>query len=123
LEVTFMRAKDILGRRGEEAAVRHLAGLGWQILDRNWRCSEGELDIVAREGAELVVCEVKTRSSIDFGTPVEALTRAKAARLHRLAVRWLVAHATGDTAVRIDVIGLVADGPNRFTVDHLRGVC
>jgi putative endonuclease len=118
-----MRAKDILGRRGEEAAVRHLTGLGWRILDRNWRCTEGELDIVARDGAELVVCEVKTRSSVDYGTPVEAVTPAKAERLRRLAVRWLVAHAVGGVAVRIDVVGLVADGPNRFTVDHLRGVC
>jgi putative endonuclease len=118
-----MRAKDILGRRGEEAAARHLIGLGWRILDRNWRCAEGELDIVAHDGAEIVVCEVKTRSSTDYGTPAEAVTPAKAARLRRLAVRWLIAHAIGGTAVRIDVIGLVADGPSRFTVDHLRGVC
>jgi putative endonuclease len=112
-----------LGRRGEEAAARHLVGLGWRILDRNWRCAEGELDIVAFDGAEVVVCEVKTRSSTDYGTPVEAVTPAKAARLQRLAVRWLIANAAGGTAVRIDVIGLVADGPSRFTVDHLRGVC
>lgn len=118
-----MRAKDVLGRRGEEAATRHLAGLGWRILDRNWRCADGELDIVALDGAEVVVCEVKTRSSTAFGAPVEAVTPAKAARLRRLAVRWLIAHAAGDAAVRIDVIGLVVDGPSRFTVDHLRGVC
>jgi putative endonuclease len=123
MEVRQMRAKDILGRRGEEAAARHLTGMGWQILDRNWRCPEGELDIVARDGAELVVCEVKTRSSTAYGTPAEAVTPAKAARLRRLAARWLVAHAVGGVAVRIDVIGLVADGPSRFTVDHLRGAC
>lgn len=118
-----MRAKDILGRRGEEAAARHLAALGWRILDRNWRCGEGELDIVAFDGAEVVVCEVKTRSSTDYGTPVEAVTPAKAARLRRLADRWLIAKAVRGAAVRIDVIGLVADGPGRFTIDHLRGVC
>lgn len=118
-----MRAKDVLGRRGEEAAARHLAALGWRILDRNWRCSEGEIDIVARDGPDLVVCEVKTRSSTDYGTPVEAVTPAKARRLRRLAARWLVANGVGGATVRIDVIGLVADGPSRFTVDHLRGVC
>jgi putative endonuclease len=111
-----MQAKDTLGRQGEQAAADHLTRLGWQILDRNWRCREGELDIVARDGTELVVCEVKTRSSIAFGTPVEAVTPVKAARLRRLAGRWLA-------TARIDVIGLVADGPGRFTVDHLKGVC
>ena len=118
-----MRAKDALGRQGEQAAADHLAGLGWKILDRNWRCDEGELDIVARDGGELVVCEVKTRSSTAFGTPVEGVTPAKAARLRRLAGRWLIAHGVGHATARIDVIGLLADGPGRFTVDHLKGVC
>lgn len=117
-----MRAKDVLGRTGEQAAVRHLTGLGWQILDRNWRCAEGELDIVAHDGTELVVCEVKTRSSLAYGTPAEGVTPAKAARLRRLAARWLAAHGVHARA-RIDVIGLVADGSGRFTVDHLKGVC
>jgi putative endonuclease len=118
-----VRTKDILGRRGEDAAAGHLAGQGWVIIDRNWRCAEGELDIVARDGADLVVCEVKTRSSTDYGTPAEAVTPAKAARLRRLASRWLAAHGVGHTIVRIDIIGLVVDGPGRFSVDHHRGVC
>jgi putative endonuclease len=118
-----MRAKDVLGRLGEDTAAGHLTDLGWVIIDRNWRCDEGELDIVARDGPDLVVCEVKTRSSTDYGTPVEAVTPAKAARLRRLASRWLAAHGAGHATARIDVIGLVADGPGRFTVDHLREVC
>lgn len=118
-----MRAKDTLGRQGEQVAADHLTRLGWQILDRNWRCGDGELDIVARDGAELVVCEVKTRSSIAFGTPVEAVTPAKAARLRRLAGHWLAAHGIGHATARVDVIGLLVDGPGRFTVDHLKGVC
>lgn len=117
-----MRAKDVLGRLGEQAAARHLAGLGWQILDRNWRCTEGELDIIARDGNELVVCEVKTRSSLAYGAPAEAVTQAKAERLRRLAARWLAANGVHVRA-RIDVIGLVADGSGRFTVDHMKGVC
>jgi putative endonuclease len=118
-----MRAKDVLGRLGEDAAARHLAGLGWTILERNWRCPEGELDIVARDGAGLVVCEVKTRSGLVYGTPVEAVTPAKAARLRRLASRWLAAHGIGHATVRIDAIGLVSEGAGRFSIDHLRGVC
>jgi putative endonuclease len=118
-----MRAKDVLGRLGEDAAASHLAGLGWTIIERNWRCVEGELDIVAQDGSGLVVCEVKTRSGLDYGTPVEAVTPAKAARLRRLAARWLATHGIGPTAVRIDVIGLVSEGAGRFSVDHLKGVC
>lgn len=118
-----MRAKDALGRCGEEAAARHLRDLGWRIIDRNWRCTEGELDIVAHDGNEFVVCEVKTRSSTAYGTPVEAVTPAKATRLRRLAACWLADHRGGGATVRIDVIGLVVDGPSRFIVDHLKGVC
>jgi putative endonuclease len=119
-----MRAKDVLGRLGEDAAVGHLASLGWTIIERNWRCLEGELDIVAHDGSALVVCEVKTRSSAEYGTPVEAITPAKAARLRRLTSRWLAAHGIGHTAaVRIDVLGLVRAGPGRFEIEHLKEVC
>ena len=119
-----MRAKDVLGRLGEDAAVRHLMELGWTIIARNWRCPEGELDIVAHDGSGLVVCEVKTRSRADHGTPVEAITPVKAARLRRLTGRWLAAHGIGQSAaVRIDVIGLVRAGPGRFDIDHLKEVC
>jgi putative endonuclease len=118
-----MRAKDVLGRLGEEAAARHLAGLGWTIIERNWRCPEGELDIVARDGASLVVCEVKTRSGLVYGAPVEAVTPAKAARLRRLASRWVAMRGIAHATVRIDAIGLVSEGGGRFSIEHLRGVC
>ena len=80
-----MRAKDGLGRYGEDVAARHLVEQGIIVLDRNWRCELGEIDIVGRDGDVLVVCEVKTRSGTSFGTPLEAVTRTKAARLRRLA--------------------------------------
>lgn len=78
-----------LGRYGEEVAARRLAAEGLQILERNWRCVEGELDIVALEGETLAVCEVKTRSERGFQQPSEGIDQAKAARLRRLAERWL----------------------------------
>lgn len=118
------RRKDVLGRRGEQAAVRYLkTRLGWTVLDRNWRCPEGELDIVAFDGRRHVVCEVKTRSSLAYGAPVEAITTVKAARLRRLAGRWAEQHGVRAAEIRIDVIGLVGDGPDGFTVDHVREVC
>jgi putative endonuclease len=112
-----------LGRRGEAAAVEYLRRLGWTILDRNWRCRGGELDIVAYDGRRHVVCEVKTRTSARYGDPVEAITAAKAARLRRLAAWWAHQHGVSAAQIRIDVLGLVRDGPDAFAVDHCREVC
>ena len=112
-----------LGRRGEAAAAGYLRGLGWQVVDRNWRCRDGELDIVAYDGHRHVVCEVKTRANLEFGAPLEAITAAKAARLRRLAARWADQHGVNAARIRIDVIGLVCDGPDGFAVDHCREVC
>ncbi|MDH6129176.1 YraN family protein [Kitasatospora sp. GP82] len=78
-----------LGRYGEEVAARWLAAGGLRILERNWRCAEGELDIVALDGDTLAVCEVKTRSERGFQQPSEGIDRTKAERLRHLAERWL----------------------------------
>lgn len=117
-----MNPKIRLGRRGEDAAAAYLTGLGWTIIDRNWRCREGELDIVAFDGIRHVVCEVKTRSSARFGDPLEAITQAKAIRLRRLAWRWAAERGVSGRPVRVDVLGLVPDGDG-FAVDHLQEVC
>lgn len=117
-----MNPKDALGRRGEQTAVEYLERAGLRILDRNWRCTDGEIDIVATERRVLVVCEVKTRSGNHFGTPLEAITRAKRARLRRLAARWLAAHGVLFDEVRIDVIGLTRDRAGHYLVEHVRGV-
>jgi putative endonuclease len=120
--VMMMHAKDALGRDGEQVAAEYLKRSGLRILARNWRCSEGEIDIVAAERRVLVVVEVKTRSSTRYGTPVEAITRAKRRRLRRLAVRWLAANGVLFDEVRIDVIGLTRDPASGFTIEHVRGV-
>jgi putative endonuclease len=114
--------KDVLGRAGEQAAADYLARQGMRILDRNWRCADGELDIVAAERQVLVVCEVKTRSGTGFGTPLEAAGRAKQRRLRRLAVAWLNAYGVRFASIRIDVVGLVMTGTGEFTIEHVRGV-
>jgi len=117
-----MNPKDSLGRAGEQEAADYLVRAGLRILDRNWRCAEGEIDIVAAERRVLVICEVKTRSGTRYGTPLEAISRAKRARLRRLAIRWLVAHGVLFDEVRIDVIGLLRDPSGGFQVEHVRGV-
>lgn len=117
-----MNANKSLGARGEDAAAAYLIRQGWTVLERNWRCPEGELDIIAHDGVRHVVCEVKTRSSTDFGDPLDAISRPKALRLRRLACRWAAANGMGGADVGVDVLGLITDRGG-FTIDHLRGVC
>jgi putative endonuclease len=116
-----MSTRIALGRLGEDAAARGLVAQGWTILDRNWRCRLGEVDIVAQDGDDLVIVEVKTRRSGAFGTPEEAVTRAKLTRLRCLAAAWLASQERRFGGVRIDVVAVrFADGA--ASVDHLKGV-
>jgi putative endonuclease len=114
-----------LGRRGEEAAAQWYSGAGYTVVDRNWRCSAGEIDLVALEpgGSVVVICEVKTRSSTSFGSPAEAVTVAKQRRLRRLAALWLAGQRTAGPprptvrAVRFDVAAVMADRTGELVVD------
>lgn len=112
------------GDYGERLAARRLEETGYEIVDRNWRCRDGEIDIVARAGAVLVVCEVKTRSSVAFGTPVEAVDERRAGRLHRLGRRWLAAHpeARPVDRIRVDVVAVLRPRQGVAEVEHLIGV-
>jgi putative endonuclease len=121
-EVVRLLAKDGLGQYGENVAVAHLRGAGLTILDRNWRCDIGEIDIVARDGDVLVVCEVKTRSSTGFGAPLEGVTARKAARLRRLAARWVHEQRVHPPDIRIDLVGVLQTGRGAAEVEHVRGV-
>ena len=81
---------------------------GYTVVARNWRCRQGELDLVARRGRVIVFCEVKTRSSTAFGAPVEAVTRTKQARLRVLAARWLADSDVVAREIRFDVASVLA---------------
>ena len=116
------QARTALGRYGEDVAVRHLVASGMTVLERNWRCELGEIDIVARSGDVLVVVEVKTRATDTFGSPLEAVTARKAFRLRRLAARWLADHPVTPAEVRIDVIGVLLPARGAPQVDHLEAV-
>lgn len=116
-----MAEKDRLGRHGEQLAVTYLTARGIRVLDRNWRCAEGEIDIVARDGNALVVVEVKTRSGRRHGTAYEAVTAEKLLRLRTLAGRWLAAQAERFDSVRVDVIALERFAGD-FSLRHERGV-
>nr|WP_157536571.1 YraN family protein [Kitasatospora mediocidica] len=146
--MTVQNAQTALGRYGEEVAARWLGSGGLQVLERNWRCSAGELDIVALDGDTVAVCEVKTRSERGFQQPAEAIGPAKADRLRRLAERWLSerwpvhfallaagvapcgpsSYPSSGTAppppggVRIDLLCVVSRARGAASVEHLRGV-
>ena len=117
-----MAARDTVGRYGEDVAARHLTEQGLVVLQRNWRCELGEIDIVARDGSCLVVCEVKTRRTTSCGHPVEAVTARKAARLRRLAARWLVESGLHPPEIRIDVVSVMRPPRGAAVVEHLRAV-
>jgi putative endonuclease len=111
-----------LGRYGERVAADHLQSLGMVVLARNWRCRFGEIDLVARDGATLVICEVKTRTGSTHGTPVEAVVGRKATRLRRLAAHWLEVHGVEPQAVRIDVVSVVLPPRGAPHVERVSGV-
>lgn len=111
-----------LGERGEQLAAEYLTETGLTVLSRNWRCREGELDLVATDGEQVVVCEVKTRSGDDFGTPAESVTPAKMSRLRRLARLWLSAYHVGWCVVRFDVVAVLWPPGGEPEITHFRGV-
>jgi putative endonuclease len=119
---TEARPTQRLGQWGEELAAFHLERRGMAVLDRNWRCEHGEIDIVALDGDCLVVCEVKTRRGMAHGGPVHAISWAKRMRLRRLAAAWLAAHDRPVAGVRIDVVGIVRPSSGPAELVHLPGV-
>jgi putative endonuclease len=117
-----MAAKDALGRRGEEIAAQHLEARGLTVVERNWRCSQGEIDIVARDGDETVFVEVKTRAGVGYGHPFEAITALKLARLRRLAIAWCAANPGFSERIRIDAIAVIAPADAPVRIEHLERV-
>jgi putative endonuclease len=99
-----------LGVAGEELVAQRYRAAGYVVLDRNWRCREGELDLVLGADGVVVFCEVKTRRTGAFGPPFEAVTAAKQRRLRTLALRWLADHPrSGAVTLRFDVASVLAE--------------
>lgn len=117
-----MAHKDDLGRWGEHVATEFLRTEGYDIVERGWRCPRGEVDIIARRGGALAFVEVKTRRSLRYGHPLEAITPAKFSRLRILAGEWCRSHDVSVGAIRIDGIGIVGDGVTLESLDHRMGV-
>jgi len=117
-----MAAKDAVGRHGETVVARSLERDGWEVLARNWRTARGELDLVARDGNTVVAVEVKTRRGTDYGSPLEAVTPAKVARLRQLLAAWLAEQSKSYPDVRIDVVGVLLPRAGAAQLEHVRGI-
>ncbi|WP_106814125.1 YraN family protein [Microbacterium timonense] len=116
-----MADKDVLGRAGEDRAARYFEELGFTVLARNWRCREGELDLIVGDAGTVVVVEVKTRRGDEFGHPFEAIDARKRTRLWRLAMAWAGAHREllRGRRLRIDAVGLIGRHPETARLEHL----
>lgn len=109
-----------LGRWGESFAARHLQQAGYCVVERNYRCPEGEIDIVARLGSQWVFVEVKTRRGDRYGAPEDAVTAAKAARLLRIGESYLQEHQLVDVNWRVDVVAVELDRAGALLrIDHI----
>ena len=119
-------SRQQLGVRGEDLACAELERQGMQVLQRNWRCRLGEIDIVAAEAGEnglsLVFCEVKCRSGLGFGHPLEAITYAKMRTLRQLAAAWMREHRMKVSSIRLDAIGVVLAPGQEPSLTHVRAV-
>ncbi len=110
-------ASRLFGDRGELEAARHLQGLGYRVLVRNYRTRQGELDLIARDGPVVVFVEVKARRQ---GTPAEAVTPEKQRRLTLAALHFLMAHGLLEQPCRFDVVAVVwPDGRRAPTIEHI----
>lgn len=116
-----MAAKDDLGRAGEQRAASFLVQRGYEIVDRNWRCSHGELDIIAATDEILAFVEVKTRSSVEYGHPFEAIDERKRRRLWRLANAWIAAHPgqARMREMRLQAVGIIGADPATGALEYL----
>lgn len=119
-------SRQQVGRRGEDVACAELERQGLAVLARNWRCRWGEIDIVAADrseaGVTLIFCEVKCRSGLGFGHPLEAITYAKLRTLRQLAAHWMRQNRPTARFIRVDAIGVVLVPGQEPSLTHVKGV-
>jgi putative endonuclease len=109
-----------VGKYGERLAERHLCEQGLVLVERNWRCPDGEMDLILRDGDDVVFCEVKTRRGSAYGSPAEAISPAKVHRLRRIAARWLRETSAHPREVRFDVVSVLPQPKGPARIEHLR---
>lgn len=116
---SFKFTASRLGKSGEDVAAKHLRKKKYKIIERGFRLFRGEIDIIAYDKKTLVFCEVKTRQSTKFGRPEEAVTPAKQRQLRKIAEGYCAFHKLADVACRFDVLSVLFDETEGFSVDHI----
>jgi putative endonuclease len=109
-----------LGRHGESLVASYLQGLGYTIIDRNYRKRFGEIDLIGEEKDTLVFIEVKTRTSLRFGSPLEAVDQRKQRRMSRAALDYILKHKLDDRAARFDVVAVLMRPGEKPRIEHIR---
>ena len=109
------------GAMGEEVAALFLENLGYRIIERNWRCRSGEIDLIAKQEHALVFIEVRSRSSSKYGTPAESVTARKITQVRQTAAVYLHMNGIGDTPIRFDMISVRLTDETAVVTDHLIG--
>lgn len=117
-----MSSAHRVGMRGEELALSFLSGLGYHLLEKNYRCRLGEIDLIMKDGQTLVFIEVKTRRSTLYGSPQEAVGPAKQAKIRRLAGYYLLTKGIKEQQLRFDVVAIQFERKGKHRVEHLKGV-
>ena len=112
-------ANKPLGDRGEELAAQHLARAGWTVTHRNFRLGHREIDLVARRGEVVAFVEVKTRSGLGYGHPLEAITAKKRREIERVAAVWIDRHGRPDDVYRFDAVAVLVEGGGEPRVEHV----
>ena len=115
----MLNSRQRLGKNGEEAVAQYLKKNGYQILTKNYRCKLGEIDLIARDGSDLVFIEVKTRSGLGYGSPAAAVTIRKQRQISRVAQCYLTEHKLFDSPARFDVISVLCDATKDHQIDHI----
>ncbi|MCX5887195.1 MAG: YraN family protein [Proteobacteria bacterium] len=111
--------KKEIGQKGENLAVEYLQKLGYKVLERNYRCKLGEVDIIALDNDTLVFIEVRTRSSLDFGLPQESINRRKRHQISKVALEYMIRRKLKNIPARFDVVAISLE-PGKEKVDHIK---
>jgi putative endonuclease len=109
-----------LGDRGEELAASFLEKHGITVVERNFRCKGGEVDIVARDGDTVVFVEVKTRRNLAYGVPQLAITPFKQRQISKAALTWLAKKRQHNTPARFDVVAILLESDVTYSIEHIR---
>lgn len=109
-----------VGNRGEELAAAFLERNGFKIIERNFRCKGGEVDIVAKEGKTLVFVEVKSRKTLAYGVPQLAVTPFKQRQISKAALTWLARNHKHDSPARFDVIAILLSSDYQHQLEHIK---